>query len=88
MNELEQAVIEKLREAMATGDAGSEAARELAGMHARWIEMHWGAGAYSPEAHRMLAQGYLADERFRLYYDSRAGAGATEYLVKALEAWL
>ena len=88
MNGLEQAIIEKLREAMATGDACGEAARELAGMHARWIEMHWGAGAYSPESHRMLAQGYLADDRFRSYYDSRAGEGATEFLVSALEAWL
>lgn len=88
MNELERAIVEKLRAAMATGDARGEAARELAGMHARWIEMHWGAGAYSPEAHRMLAQGYLADDRFRDYYDSRAGEGATEFLVQVLEAWL
>ena len=57
-------------------------------MHARWIGLHWGDGAYSREAHLGLAQGYLRDERFRAYYDSRAGVGATEFLVQALQAWL
>ena len=88
MDELEQAIVDKLREAMAGGDVNGEAARELAGMHARWIQMHWGAGAYSPEAHRALAQSYAADARFRSYYDSRAGEGATEFLVQALETWV
>ncbi|MBO4353269.1 MAG: TipAS antibiotic-recognition domain-containing protein, partial [Eggerthellaceae bacterium] len=88
MNELEQAIIEQLKVAMAEGDPQGAAARELGAMHARWIEMHWGAGAYSPEAHRGLAQGYLADNRFRAYYDERAGEGATEFLVQAIEAYL
>lgn len=88
MNELEQAIIEQLKVAMAEGDPQSAAARELGALHARWIEMHWGAGAYSPEAHRGLAQGYLADDRFRAYYDKRAGEGATEFLVQAIEAYL
>lgn len=74
--------------AMATGDPAGEEARRLAHMHARWIEGHWGAGRYTPEAHRGLAQMYLADDRFRSYYDDAVGAGATEFLVKALEAYL
>lgn len=74
--------------ARVTGDARGGEARELAAMHARWIKLHWGEGAYSPEAHRRLAHGYLADDRFRSYYDSRAGEGATEFLVAALGEWL
>ncbi len=31
---------------------------------------------------------YLADERFRVYYDTAAGEGATEFLVAALESYL
>lgn len=74
--------------AMETGDPAGAEAMELARMHARWIQGHWGAGRYTPEAHRGLAQMYLADDRFRAHYDGAAGAGATEFLVKALEAYL
>ena len=83
---LETAIIDQLGAAMATGDEAGEKARALASMHARWIEMQWPDGAYSREAHLGLAHGYLADGRFRDYYDSRAGQGATEFLVAALEA--
>ena len=85
---LEQAIKERLRAAMATGDPVGEPAHELARMHARWIALHWGEGRYSREAHRGLAQMYLADDRFRAYYDEAAGEGATEFLVAALESYL
>ena len=61
-------------------------AAKLAQMHARWIRAQWGEGAYSPDAHVALAQSYLEDERFVNYYDSRAGEGATVFLVAAIEA--
>ena len=85
---LEQAIKEQLRAAMVTGDPAGEPARELARMHARWIRLHWGEGRYSREAHRGLAQMYLADDRFRAYYDEAPGEGATEFLVAALESYL
>lgn len=88
VNALEASIIEQLKAAMATGDAAGPEARALCDMHARWIELHWGKGAYNREAHRMLAQGYLCNDGFRAYYDGRAGKGATEFLVAALEAWL
>ena len=87
-DQLERAIREQLRPAMATGDPAGEPARELARMHARWIALHWGEGRYSREAHRGLGQMYLADERFRAYYDTAAGEGATEFLVAALESYL
>lgn len=86
--QLERAIREQLRVAMATGDPAGEPARELARMHARWIALHWGEGRYSREAHRGLAQMYLADDRFRSYYDTAAGEGATEFLIAALESYL
>ena len=85
---LEIAIIEQLKKAMLTGDASSPEAVKLARMHADWIRMQWAEGAYSPQAHVCLARGYLADHRFVEYYDSRAGKGATEFLVEAIEAAL
>lgn len=83
--QLESAIIEQLAEVMRVGDASGEAAQQLAQMHARWIALQWGEGAYSREAHLQLARGYLVDERFVAYYDERAGEGATKTLVEALE---
>lgn len=85
---LEGAIIDQLGAAMATGDPHGAEARALAGMHARWIQLHWGDGRYSPEAHLGLARGYLADPRFTAYYDERAGEGATAFLVSAIEGYL
>ena len=84
--QLEGAIKQQLRAAMASGDPHGAKAAELAAMHARWIQLQWGEGRYSREAHLGLAQGYLADPRFQKYYDSAAGEGATEFLVQALRA--
>ena len=85
LNLLEESIKVQLRLAMASGSATSEESAELAHMHQRWIRAHWGE-SYTTEAHRGLARGYLADERFTAYYDHACGEGATEFLVKALEA--
>lgn len=84
---LEAAILEQLTAAKATGDPTGEAARKLCAMHARWLQMHWGEGAYSPAAHAALAEGYVADPRFMAYYDEAAGEGATAFLRDALIAW-
>ena len=84
---LEAAILEQLTAAKATGDPTGEAARKLCAMHARWLQMHWGEGAYSPAAHAALAEGYVADQRFTAYYDEAAGEGATAFLRDALVAW-
>lgn len=83
---LEESIKVQLRLAMATADASSPEAQELARMHQRWITVHWGEG-YAKEAYLGLVRGYLADPRFVEYYDSAAGAGATDFLVNAIEAW-
>ena len=84
---LEAAILDQLAAAKETGDPTGEAARELCSMHARWLQMHWGEGAYSPAAHAALAEGYVADPRFTAYYDEAAGEGATAFLRDALVAW-
>lgn len=84
---LEQAIIDQLSVAMATGDPlGPEAVR-LCELHRAWLEPHWAEGTYSSEAHAMLAEGYVADPRFTAYYDGRAGEGATRFLRDALVPW-
>lgn len=84
---LEAAILDQLAVAKETGDPTGEAAWKLCAMHARWLQMHWGEGAYSPAAHAALAEGYVADPRFTAYYDEAAGEGATAFLRDALIAW-
>lgn len=83
---LEESIKVQLRLAMATGDASSAEARELARMHERWVSIHWG-GISDREAYLGLVQGYGADPRFVSYYDSAAGAGATAFLADAVRAY-
>lgn len=54
-------------------------------MHSEWIAMQWGEGTYSPAAHVSLAQSYATDSRFISYYDSKAGKGATQFLMNTIE---
>ncbi|WP_282209246.1 MerR family transcriptional regulator [Parvibacter caecicola] len=83
---LEESIKVQLRLAMATGDPASAESNELARMHERWIAIHWGSG-YEKETYLGLVRGYLADPRFTAYYDDACGEGATEFLVKAVEAY-
>lgn len=83
---LEEGIKVQLRLAFADGDPESDAARELARMHERWIAIHWGS-TDDKTAYLGLVQGYLADPRFVAYYDSVAGEGATEFLVQAITAY-
>lgn len=85
-DELELAIKEQLRRALETGDPHGDEAKRLVEMHAAWLKMYWPEGLYSPEAHRSLADGYLADERFGHYYDAVA-PGATQFLRDAVHAW-
>lgn len=84
-DELELAIKEQLRRAMEAGAPDGPEARTLAALHAQWLKMYWPEGMYSPEAHKGLADGYVADERFRAYYDQVA-PGAAEFLRDAIHA--
>lgn len=84
--ELEQRVLDLLSQAMDGGDPCSATAAELSDAHGAWVSRHWKNGSYTPEAHVGLARMYLADDRFRAYYDERVRPGATAFLVQAIEA--
>ncbi|MGN0302437.1 MAG: TipAS antibiotic-recognition domain-containing protein, partial [Anaerotardibacter sp.] len=71
--------------AIKTGSATSPEAKELATLHASWLQIHWPDGMYSPETHRGLVDGYLMDERFKKYYEAVA-PGATQFLRDAVHA--
>lgn len=80
-------ILALLREVVTAGDApDSERARETCTLHRQWLEGYWPAGAYTPEAHRQLAAAYVADERFRTYYDA-AAPGAADFLQRAIETF-
>lgn len=85
-NELELAIKEQLRRALEAGSVSGPEAKRLAAMHKRWLTMYWPDGLYTPEAHKGLADGYLADERFKKYYEEVA-PGATQFLRDAIYAW-
>lgn len=84
--ELEQRIKEQLVRAMATGDPTSSEAVLVVEMHAQWLRVHWGDNAYTPEAHVLLAEGYLKDSRFIEYYDGSCGEGATQFLYEAIKS--
>ncbi len=85
-SELELAIKEQLRRAMEAKGAEGPDAQRLAAMHKRWLTMYWPDGLYTPEAHKGLADGYLADPRFKKYYEEVA-EGATQFLRDAIHAW-
>ena len=70
--ELEREIRDVLVAAMETGDPASEEARHAADLHRQWLCAFWKDGTYSKAAHRGLAEMYVADERFKAYYEAWA----------------
>ena len=68
------------------GDPAGELARKACALHKEWLCMFWKEGMYSKEAHRMLADGYVADARFTAYYDKIA-PGCTKFLRDAIYSY-
>lgn len=62
-----------------TGDEGERIYR----LHREWLGFTW--NFYTPEAHRGLAEMYVADERFTTYYDGNV-AGCAAWLRDAITA--
>lgn len=83
-SELEEKVRNEIVAGLADGNPDDAHARAAVQAHAAWLGLFWPEGTYSPEAHRSLAQMYLADERFLAYYDAWA-PGAGRFLASAIE---
>lgn len=82
---LEGEILELLDAAFKTGDPGCGEARSAAARHREWLSLHW--PAYTPEAHRGIAETYVADERFSAYYD-RGTPGRAAFLRDAIALYL
>lgn len=85
MEQLGNEILELLPKAFETGDPTSLLAQELASKHKQWLSFSW--PSYSKEAHAGLAEMYVADERFKAYYD-KVVEGGTEFLRDAILDYL
>lgn len=86
VNELGEEILKQLSRAMEQGDPADDAAQCLVRMHATWLRAFWPDGIYSAQAHRNMADMYIADERFTAYYDGPCGEGAARFLRDAVYA--
>lgn len=84
VTKLAEEVNTALAEAMQTGDPAGELAQKAADLHKQWITFYW--SEYSKEAHAGLAEMYVADERFKAYYD-KIRPGAVEFLRDAINIY-
>lgn len=78
MQETEATLLQLLSRVLETGNLESEEAKEVCKLHKQWLGYTW--SFYSIEAHKGLAEMYVADERFTAYYEKKAGQGAAEVL--------
>lgn len=83
--QLEAEMIRCLKQAMEQQDPTCEAAQKVTELHRQWLCCFWKEGQYSEEVHQGMAKMYVADSRFKAYYEEKAGAGATEMLQAAIE---
>jgi len=74
--ELSAEINETLKTALKFGDPDSEMAQKACDLHRQWLCMFWEDGTYSKKAHKGLAETYVADERFKKYYDAIADGAA------------
>lgn len=76
----------RLEKAVQAGEepAGTEG-QEIAALHKKWLSYTW--PKYSGQAHAGLVQMYVADERFRMYYDGNV-EGCAAFLKAAVEIYV
>ncbi|MBN2794527.1 MAG: MerR family transcriptional regulator [Clostridia bacterium] len=85
IKDLGEAIISTLLEAFKTNDPSSELAQKAAYLHKQWISFYW--DGYSKEGHLGLGDMYVADERFKKYYDQHQ-KGLAEFLRDAIKIFV
>ena len=75
-----------LKIAFEKGDPASDEAQKACDLHRQWICIFWKDGMYSKEAHKGLAEMYVADERFSAYYD-KVAPGCARFLQDAINIY-
>lgn len=82
---LEQEILRQLEEAVENGEQPeSEVGKRIVTLHKEWLGFTW--KEYTAQAHKGVAQIYLADERFLNYYNRNVN-GCAEFLVAAVQFW-
>ena len=66
-------------------DPAAAEGQRIAELHRRWLSCTW--TAYTPQAHRGVAELYTADERFAAYYDKEV-PGCAAFLRDAVRAYV
>jgi len=84
MQKLSHRINDSLKAAFEQGDPSSELAQQVCALHKEWLGYYW--NHYSKEAHLGLAQAYVADSRFKKYYDD-IEEGCAEFLLEALQVY-
>lgn len=84
MKQLEQRLFEQLKLGLQLG-IQSNAAKEAVYLHKQWLMHSW--KDYTPQMHQSLADMYVADERFKAYYDQH-GEGMAQFLRDAIQAYM
>jgi DNA-binding transcriptional MerR regulator len=73
-----------LKAAVEQGDPAGPLARKACELHKQWLSKFW--GSYSKEAHIGITEMYVADERFKAYYEKIA-PGCAEFLREAVKVY-
>lgn len=82
----EQEIARLLNEAMQVGDPACELAQRACDLHRQWLCRVWPDGTYTKEAHQMMGEMYVGDERFRTYYEAIA-PGCAAFFREALQIY-
>ncbi len=86
LQELGAQINERLEKAVETGiSIESDEGKQIAIAHKKWLSFTW--PKYSAEAHKGLVEMYIADERFKAYYDGKI-SGCAEFLRNAVHYWV
>lgn len=84
VQKLSQQINDSLKVAFEQGDPSSQLAQQVCAWHKEWLGYYW--NHYSKEAHLGLAKAYVADPRFKKYYDD-IKEGCAEFLFEALQIY-
>lgn len=79
-------ILKRLAEAVKAGEnPEGESGRRIVLLHKEWLGMTW--KKYTEEAHKAVANMYIADERFKAYYDKET-PGCADFLQRAVTCWV
>lgn len=84
MQETEKELFAKL-EVLSKVDIDTALGKEIYLLHKKWLNYSW--NSYSVEAHKGVADLYIADQRFTEYYEEQAGVGKTKLLREVIYYW-